>query len=515
MHGLDISELDASIQTLEQELHDLNSNKNRLLQTKEELQRQLDEVDAAIQETDKAVRTKQSARKEHNNSLLPIMALPPEILSMIFREVVGEFVEDASVEPSNEPIPLLLSWVCRKWRTISIENPTLWTTVNLRHCLDYNIEPYLARSAGLKLDITSGTWDQSRSYDRRRISSFIKQLVQHAYRWHRLVLAANRYSRSTRDALRRQLSANTVSLHTIDLENGGWGPSCPTFENLWQPNLKTLRLCGIYIPERLKAPNVEYLILQAPDDTPVQLYATIRPFLVSTTCLRLLNIDANLIDFRGAEVDSISFAHLQELMLYFDEVNSEQLRYVLTMVSAPALETIELAAKYGWRQKSGNGEDFKPFFMGGQPRYPTVTCAVFYNVIRDREDVEDFVRAFPDVKNITLSSSEIPFIISTLEPVHAESTVSRVSWPKLEEVRVSAIKPKLCMPELCDWLERWQNENSSQLQVTLIRDCDSVHPEDDIWLERLLNRSQLKLESCSKVDGPWMWCETGDDLRPS
>ncbi|KIJ59321.1 hypothetical protein HYDPIDRAFT_33318 [Hydnomerulius pinastri MD-312] len=506
MCELDPIALDASIRILEEELQDLKSNEDRLLQTQEELYRQLREVHGdiegnrkVIQEADKALRTKQSLKKQRENTPIPAVALPPEILSTIFYETIDNFEDALNGELCSAPMSLVLSWVCRRWKTIVVENPRYWTCINLHHCLQYNLAPYLSRSAGFPLSIMSGVWDEAADakYDDcwRAIHHFVSQFGNHAHRWQRMVMTGFD-SPPLMEICYKLSKARPRTLRVIDLSSDqATGRIMPHLGTSYHSNLRTLNLKGIHIPDGFIAPKLEFLTLRGTQDNFTVQYANLHQFLVSTTLLSELDLDVGLVEFNAEEVRSISLPNLRKLGLFFTNIDSQQLRRVLTMISAPALDAIELkAADDGCYQKSGEGSDFKSFSVDGKPRYPTVARAIFSGVVRDHEDFEDLVHAFPNIERVNLSGVDITLCISVLEQpgLDKENLSMRNEWPNLKALDLSALAAKSCFPELCKWLQRRWDAGCCRVALGLMRDLETEELEDREWLAKL---DEL---------GPWM-----------
>ncbi|KAF8879316.1 hypothetical protein CPB84DRAFT_1622766, partial [Gymnopilus junonius] len=70
--------------------------------------------------------------RQHEAVLHPLRALQPEILSKIFLYCLpysywSPCWEDAPNRPKPSEAPLLLSQICRRWRTVALHTPQLWT----------------------------------------------------------------------------------------------------------------------------------------------------------------------------------------------------------------------------------------------------------------------------------------------------------------------------------------------------------------------------------------------------
>ena len=101
------------------------------------------------------------------NSNLPVSKLPNELLHEILREYIRKMVTRDSArlygaEPHESDSPhvrrnmwwLILTRVCRRWRTLTLQSPRLWTKVN--PSLSWRPEMlsrFLANSSPLPLDL--------------------------------------------------------------------------------------------------------------------------------------------------------------------------------------------------------------------------------------------------------------------------------------------------------------------------------------------------------------------------
>ncbi|KAF9473781.1 hypothetical protein BDN70DRAFT_925004 [Pholiota conissans] len=119
--------------------------------------------------------------------------LLPEICDIIF--AYCSFTEcglpcaSADDESLDRVAPLVLTRVCRRWRTLVVGNPTLWTRVHVRPCaLDpIRVRLWLARSAALPLQVTichefvrNQAWDAS-SINTMTVS-LVQELLPHLHR---------------------------------------------------------------------------------------------------------------------------------------------------------------------------------------------------------------------------------------------------------------------------------------------------------------------------------------------
>lgn len=92
------------------------------------------------------------------NALVPIDRLPPEILSIIFHEVVLSADSDGTTRLYNRadacvqmgPV-LTLSYVSSRWRTLALKTPSLWTRADNRN--EAQLDAFLERSQVMPLSL--------------------------------------------------------------------------------------------------------------------------------------------------------------------------------------------------------------------------------------------------------------------------------------------------------------------------------------------------------------------------
>lgn len=87
----------------------------------------------------------QRRRNRARSCLIPISAIPPEILRIIF-----EF----AIDPLYPDIPTAISHVSSNWRRISLSQSSLWLSIKAPEDRLHAFEPYIARSLDKPLNIT-------------------------------------------------------------------------------------------------------------------------------------------------------------------------------------------------------------------------------------------------------------------------------------------------------------------------------------------------------------------------
>lgn len=83
------------------------------------------------------------AHKSRQNTLAPVARLPPEVLMEIFQQCKGHWAKDATSW-------MFTSHVCRQWRTIALNCPTLWNHIRLTAKWEC-IEEFMKRSKHVPL----------------------------------------------------------------------------------------------------------------------------------------------------------------------------------------------------------------------------------------------------------------------------------------------------------------------------------------------------------------------------
>src|SRR6266511_1231752 len=161
-------------------------------ETRRVILKQLAEVECKITEV-------QSGYGAICNRHNPILTLPNEVTCLIFDNaqlpmIVDE--EDADEEINEHLMEVVISHVCRHWRTISLGYPKLWS--NIFHTNDLTpiklarFEAYMERSAALPLRL----WFDFRPDPNNPLNiQLFNSATDHVHRWQHFTL----YSEGSRD----------------------------------------------------------------------------------------------------------------------------------------------------------------------------------------------------------------------------------------------------------------------------------------------------------------------------
>ena len=123
----------------------------------------------------------------------PFSRLPPEVISTIFMSI-------PRTRRGGIPLRFAVSEVSRRWRTIALETPHLWTYIHITPNMPTElIVNYLRRSGSLGLDIRINFWCIPENLI--DLSRVLSPVIPQAWRWNHLAVIA-----SSRKAIQLALS---------------------------------------------------------------------------------------------------------------------------------------------------------------------------------------------------------------------------------------------------------------------------------------------------------------------
>lgn len=187
----------------------------------------------------------------------PVLSLPVEVTSLVFRYLMGsddQLLAEETHFPSslNSRRPkyvtllmeVILSHVCRLWRSIALDLPTLWTTYRYHSCIFYppgpslhRLEAYLERSTShlvdLKFDfrIAQG----SSHYDCGSRLQMLAKIMSHVTRWRRVFIITDKNT-PILDLLDNFKTASAPNLEHFALRTGSYSATTRQIQDL-QPVL--------------------------------------------------------------------------------------------------------------------------------------------------------------------------------------------------------------------------------------------------------------------------------------
>ncbi|KAG9002057.1 hypothetical protein FRB90_011449 [Tulasnella sp. 427] len=194
--------------------------------------------------------SKVSILNKERNTLVPLHQLPIERLLDILRRSL--YLDSHPTRTMGQTYHQRLAkhrTVCKQWRTIIDDTPSLWATLDVRDPPEI-ISMAITRSAAYPLEINLGpnTWyPRRRGHGSTRRSIFLQDTVQHSDRWR----SARLTFRTLQDFLSisqtpaprlRSLDLNLTNPATLDFE------SSETIFQCQEGQLRELALSGLAIP---------------------------------------------------------------------------------------------------------------------------------------------------------------------------------------------------------------------------------------------------------------------------
>ena len=191
--------------------------------------------------------------------LFRINDLPTEIVCNIFRFIIWSCVDhDRSIK-----LRLNLTWTCRHWRKIALEDPTLWSVIWFKDVPYFTRSlAWLERSGRTPKDIRISDWGPSGPMDVDTLSKVLDRLIPRIAEIRALVIVLRSWDTVlyTLDQLRaaRLVSSNLI-LERFELHRHGhawiqpgpgyepWKEAIPLLGGIPLPTLKSLSLSAIHV----------------------------------------------------------------------------------------------------------------------------------------------------------------------------------------------------------------------------------------------------------------------------
>jgi hypothetical protein len=185
----------------------------------------------------------------------PVLSLPVEVTSLVFRHLMDSD-DQLAIEPhfpssfnSHRPkyvflMEVILSHVCRLWRSIALGLPTLWTTYRYDSCIFYppgpslhRLEAYLERSGShlvdLKFDFRIAQGNSH--YECGSRLQMLAKIMAHVTRWRRVVITTDKNT-PILDLLDNFKMASAPNLEHFAVRMGSYGATTRQIQDL-QPVL--------------------------------------------------------------------------------------------------------------------------------------------------------------------------------------------------------------------------------------------------------------------------------------
>ncbi|KAF8801886.1 hypothetical protein BYT27DRAFT_7173682 [Phlegmacium glaucopus] len=382
-----------------------NPKKRHLEEKRQKLLRKIERLSQKIAETERA----QAALRVYDKDP-PVLSLPVEVTLLIFRYLMSDDgqphraireLEAPSLSNLNTPKhvvlfkEVVLSHVCRHWRSIALDMPTLWTNYRYHSYVFYppgpslhRLEAYLERSGRRLLDLKFDFRIEkgSHHYDCGSRLQMMAKIMSHVNRWRRVFIMTDKNT-PILDLLDNFKKVHAPNLELFTLRTGSYNTTSRQIQDL-QPVIfkggapKLSSITVDYLNHLVLSPlsNITTLRIEQPKlHTNLELIspqAFISILLIPTlTNLSLVGDIGVLVHVEDLE-DTIPMLNLKHLRL----ANSWSMSMILPYLRAPLLETLIIR---NWLPDEFHTPDYNYFF-------PSLNTFVFEQPSSDYEN-PDFV----------------------------------------------------------------------------------------------------------------------------
>lgn len=375
------------------------------------------------------------------NSTAAIWSLPDEVLTEIFRHLEGGWDEDL-------PFLVRASQVTRRWRTVALSTPALWSIIELRptgHSRLYQtglIEGFLWRSAAGLLDISIYMCEG------QDVAPIVKLLIPRIGRWRRLVIeSGDELALKTFIGSLHDLSAPSLEHLQIDLEIDD-----EQHQPLWRGGSRTLGggvpalnffgTRGISMQHWLPPlGGVKSLYMADCYSATLLRYGQFREILISSISLTHLELEGMINCTQEDNVTPIEMPSLLSLcVLPPDYVNPmHYIRNIFTTISAPSLQTLCL--------RKVRGRQFRVFLdtFRSASYHPSLTTLILESVTGLEHLTPTFAHSSPTITHLSLKFTDpvpiLKFLMShDFDPL----------WPQLQTLTVGPVDNALLRSLISD-----------------------------------------------------------------
>ncbi|GLB35878.1 putative F-box-like [Lyophyllum shimeji] len=438
--------------------------------------------------------------------------LPNEIMTNIFRYVVWS-VPDAR---AGAQWRLWLTWTCRRWRTIALEDPTLWNAIWFRDRPPFPRSfAWFERAASAPLDIRISfekkwqpTREQTVALLDRVFTKFpnIRMFIFIVESWDLVAIALDKL----RDHGSRGIPINIerLELHRtghpyIQLGNAYTPVPLPEpmalFGGVHAPRLQHVALNGVPILwDTSIFSNLTTLDVRR---LPLEMAPTLsrfRDILSSSPALEKLCLDGagpqlppyDLPTQRPIPLDNLKILVICDFSVQYAE-------YVLSHFTAPRLLDLTLVNLVG--------EDYSPVLRMLTGRFPEVKLLTLYacELVPTTASVlttHRWLESLPLLTYLRLSSLPPLFLNLFIYDVHAARLPNPEEHLTPEQLRPNQILcPKLSIIEaqpsllsqLIPWIPKRANLGVPIRKVYAVRDPKEIGDDEPAWLEKCRELSRL------------------------
>ena len=386
--------------------------------------------------------------------------LPPEILL---------FILDLDVRAYHHPKrKYQLAGVCRRWKNIIFDSPSLWTTIHVATSAS-SVMTHLERSRGAPLDIVIEASLWSRSQHLALIPS-LDIVGSLAHRWYKLsITGVYGFADDEEDDFSNDITRTEFIITRIN--------------HLQFPSLKyvTISHCDISLDflSPARAPALEHLeveesIAEHTDFPPV-------------TALKTLDLD-----FYGSDMDYPFFPHLIPTQALTKLSISGELSPLPNSIHFPSLKILEISCLAKARQfinaiiapnleqlkyTSSLSDDPPSVALHGfRSKFTSVRHLSFCGVELHHDDVIALCEAFPGVRHVELETNVLPHFFDP-ELSNARTHRPIDLWTELKSLTLCGLHLKWLEPnKLSAWLFDRRALGLRKLHVKLERSSELSGP---------------------------------------
>lgn len=330
------------------------------------------------------------ARKIYQNCFCQIFRindLPNEILTNIFRYVAWS----APSQVSGIGWRLWLTWTCRHWRTVTLEDPTLWSAIWFRDPPPFNRSiAWFDRAGSAPLDLRISDHGNHTFTDTEmeallerlltRISS-IRMLIVTVSHWEPVLVVLDKFRTAGKDGA--LINIERFELHRTGSPyvqiGAGYEPvsfrePMALFGGAYAPSLKYFSINGVHVDWRKSIlTNLTTIDLRR---IPLELSPDVlrfREMLSNSPALRKLCLDGAGPQYQFDEARGLPPVQLNHLkILVIADFSVNYANYILAHIAAPHVRDLTLL--------NCEGEDYTSLFATMTSRFPEVRMLTVYSV---------------------------------------------------------------------------------------------------------------------------------------
>ncbi|KAG6809452.1 hypothetical protein H0H92_000214 [Tricholoma furcatifolium] len=337
--------------------------------------------------------------------------LPPEIISNIFRFVVWSN-PNLSVSTLAR---LHLTWTCRRWREIAINDFAFWNAVWIRDRAPFTRSfAFLERARSAPLDLRVGNEDTTKSISLEDLESLLDRLFLRLPQFRTFIFLGSSWEH-VRIFLKKLSTARygvpalleRLEIHRLgglDFSKRAYLKPIALFDSQPAPNLHHLCVNSVHINWNTGIlHNLRTLDFR---QLPLELCPTIERFreiLVHCPLLRKLCMEGAGPHFKSFESPAFPIVMANLKILYICNFSAIYARHVLSHFTAPNL--IDLTC-INFIQ-----EDYSPLYESLIDRFPKIKMLALYSVALDtrKPAVAKWIASMPQLTYLRVASLPLSF----------------------------------------------------------------------------------------------------------